>query len=340
MDIKIFQGQSLIIARPCHAVATKLITTWFGTFLFKEEELVDKHIVDKSPGAIAAWISNIRKGKILDEEKRVSKKAGGEPLIVFENRQERLGAYLSVDPCDYSLVAQYSLDPSLLQEAHLILAEEIAYGERTAGRSIVNMARARDDLFKARELLNDRLTSWTEECYPGATTLNNWVALLSDGEINQSARDEGLDVTKFSPTDAERDFITSLARELQIMDNTILKNEKILTEEVLSIAPNTVRLVGPLLTGKLIMLANGLERLAISSSSKVQLLGAEKALFRHKKRGAKPPKHGVLLQHPYVHGANAKDRGKRARMLANKIVIAARADALTKSRLDDDFFKM
>ena len=75
---------------------------------------------------------------------------------------------------------------------------------------------------------------------------------------------------------------------------------------------------------RLIALAGSFERLATLPASTIQILGAEKALFRHIKTGAKSPKHGVILQHPLVLDAKAK--GKAARQVADKISIAARID--------------
>jgi len=61
-------------------------------------------------------------------------------------------------------------------------------------------------------------------------------------------------------------------------------------------------------------------------SSTIQMLGAEKALFRHLRTGAKPPKHGIILQHPLVASAKKANRGKYSRSLADKISIAVKAD--------------
>lgn len=100
-----------------------------------------------------------------------------------------------------------------------------------------------------------------------------------------------------------------------------------LSEEV---APNTVEVGGPLLTAKLIAKAGSLTKLAMMPSSRIQILGAEKAMFRSMRTGARPPKHGLIFQHPLIHSANRKQRGKLARMLAGKLTIAARVDAYSK----------
>jgi nucleolar protein 56 len=82
--------------------------------------------------------------------------------------------------------------------------------------------------------------------------------------------------------------------------------------------------------------AGSLKRLAFLPSSTIQVLGAEKALFRALKTGARPPKHGLLFQHPAVHSAPKWHRGKIARALASKIAIAARIDLYHPSHVDDD----
>ncbi len=69
-----------------------------------------------------------------------------------------------------------------------------------------------------------------------------------------------------------------------------------------------------------------MDRLAVLPASTIQILGAEKALFRALRTGARPPKHGILFQHQEVHTAPKWQRGKIARTLANKIAIAARID--------------
>jgi len=95
------------------------------------------------------------------------------------------------------------------------------------------------------------------------------------------------------------------------------------------VAPNLSEVAGPILAAKLIEKAGSVRKLAMMPSSTIQLLGAEKALFRSKKSRAKPPKHGLIFQHPYVHPKPRKLRGRASRTLAAKLAIAARADAFS-----------
>ena len=73
----------------------------------------------------------------------------------------------------------------------------------------------------------------------------------------------------------------------------------------------------------------GLEKLSSKASSTIQVIGAEKALFRALKTGSRPPKHGIIFQHPLIHSAPNWQRGKIARAIAAKVAIAARIDVHT-----------
>jgi len=103
-----------------------------------------------------------------------------------------------------------------------------------------------------------------------------------------------------------------------------------------TIAPNTSEIIGPLIGARLLSLAGGMDRLAMLPASTIQVLGAEKALFRFKKEGGKPPKHGVIFQHPLINKAPRSSRGKIARVLAAKISTAAKADFFTKRDISDE----
>lgn len=98
-----------------------------------------------------------------------------------------------------------------------------------------------------------------------------------------------------------------------------------------TMAPNVSSVAGPLLGAKLIAKAGGLMKLAKLPSSSTQVMGAEKALFRAMREGGRPPKHGLIFQHPLVHNSPRKLRGKAARALASKISIASRIDAFSGS---------
>jgi nucleolar protein 56 len=119
------------------------------------------------------------------------------------------------------------------------------------------------------------------------------------------------------------------------------RTEAYIQEIVEETCPNMCAIVGGPLAARLISLSGGLERLSSLPSSTVQLLGAEKAMFRHLKSGKRPPKHGVIYQHPEVHKAPYWQRGNIARALAGKILIAAKVDQykgeFCGDRLNEEF---
>ncbi len=102
--------------------------------------------------------------------------------------------------------------------------------------------------------------------------------------------------------------------------------QKFLEEKTRKAMPNSSALVGEILAAKMLAHAGSLKRLAFVPSSTIQLMGAEKALYMHLKTGSRPPKHGIIFQHPQISSANKKVRGKIARLIASKLSIAAKLD--------------
>jgi len=96
------------------------------------------------------------------------------------------------------------------------------------------------------------------------------------------------------------------------------------------LSPNFSELATPLIAAKLLSKAGSLKRLALMPSSTIQLLGAEKALFRHLKENAKPPKYGLIFAHPSVREARKELKGRTARKLSGKLSIAVKKDFFSK----------
>jgi nucleolar protein 56 len=117
--------------------------------------------------------------------------------------------------------------------------------------------------------------------------------------------------------------ILSLYKLRESMSNYL---EKLLKE----VAPNFSELAGTVLAAKLIARAGGLDKLAKMTSSTIQLLGAEKALFRYLHGKGKSPRFGILFNHQLVQNAPEKLKGRIARVLASKLSIAAKMDYYSK----------
>ena len=121
-------------------------------------------------------------------------------------------------------------------------------------------------------------------------------------------------------------IVQTLAK--QILDLFKLKKtiEEHVEERMKEEAPNISAVLGTAVGARILAHAGSLKRLASIPASTIQVLGAEKALFRSLKTGSNPPKHGILFQHASVHAAPKWQRGKIARAVAGKAAIAARVD--------------
>ncbi len=95
-----------------------------------------------------------------------------------------------------------------------------------------------------------------------------------------------------------------------------------------AIAPNLTELVGYLVGARLIAHTGSLMSLAKSAGSTIQILGAEKALFRALKTKHSTPKYGLIYHSSLVGQASGKNKGKIARQLAAKTALGVRVDAL------------
>lgn len=102
--------------------------------------------------------------------------------------------------------------------------------------------------------------------------------------------------------------------------------EEHVEEQMRQTAPNLSAIMGTGVGARLMARAGSLQRLATMAASTIQVLGAEKALFRSIKTGSQPPKHGLIFQHSMIHKAPRWQRGKIARAVASKAAIAARMD--------------
>ena len=121
-------------------------------------------------------------------------------------------------------------------------------------------------------------------------------------------------------------IVQTLAK--QILDLFDLRKtiEEHVDQQMKEEAPNISAVLGTAVGARILARAGSLSKLATMPASTIQVLGAEKALFRSLKTGSNPPKHGIIFQHAIVHAAPRWQRGKIARAIAAKAAIAARVD--------------
>jgi nucleolar protein 56 len=196
--------------------------------------------------------------------------------------------------------AQYT---RLLRDVALGLVQRKLKSLATIEADVLQMIEALDDLDQAANLLDERLYEWS---------------LLHRDEL---ARDRDL-----AKSLAGQGPMGDLASAIMNLRESRLKIEDSLNSSIYSIAPNLSSLAGPLLAARLMSRAGSLHRLSQMPSSTIQLIGAEKSLFKHLKGKAPSPKHGLIYRHPAILNAPKKLRGRLARALSGKLAIAARID--------------
>ena len=284
-------------------MAQYLITKWFGTFLCDGTTIQKEILFPKDANEIMRRLRDIEKNMILSEEETLAKKT---EVLINERRLQPLGSYVNDDSTFQDIQVRpedYGFTSELLHDASMLLAQERVNEQlQSEDLQVIQMVNALDDLVQTANLLSERLSCW---------------AMLPTAKNK---------VKPFEKT------ITAVNDEIQRLQDQIELDMR-------TIAPNTSAIIGPLIGARLLAVAGGMQRMALMPASTIQILGAEKALFRFKKEGGKPPKHGVILQHPSINGAPKMERGKIARLFATKISTAIKADFFTKRDIRSELQK-
>jgi nucleolar protein 56 len=302
-----------------------LVTTWFGSFLCEGNEVKSSKTFPKDANEISKRLKVVGNLEILDEEKQLV--ANSTDFFVLDPRLEDLGGTLIEEDIPNLNPEDFGYKNHLLHEAMMNLAEEQTKQEASPHERITQAVNALDDLIQSSNLLSERLHEWWGMQYPKQGKLmkeEDFVAFVLSKEADTGVNEEDL-----AP-------ILDLARTLNEMYNKKEKLEEYIKVKMEASAFNISHLVGPIIGARLIAKAGSLERLAKLPSGTIQVLGAEKALFRHLKEGSNPPKHGFIFQHPLVHRAPYWQRGKISRAFAAKIAIAAKMDQHSDKKIGEE----
>ncbi|CAF4838813.1 unnamed protein product [Pieris macdunnoughi] len=178
---------------------------------------------------------------------------------------------------------------------------------------------------KCAEYVKDR-KSLTEE------SLEPLTEILGDSEkaqaiIDASKMSMGMDI---SPVDLIN--IQMFAGRVVSLSNYRKQISEYLHTKMNSVAPNLTTLIGDQVGARLISKAGSLTNLAKYPASTLQILGAEKALFRALKTRSNTPKYGLLYHSTFIGRAGLKNKGRISRYLANKCSIASRIDCFSENQ--------
>lgn len=232
------------------------------------------------------------------------------------------------------------LNEIIINNYKKIALEEMKESSQEEDKLLIQAINSIDEIDESISKLIERIREWYAIYFPEMDAVRNQevyvdlIARITDREkIIEEEFDKfniettishGADV-KIEDLEILKNFAESI-RELQESRKSI---EKYISIKMDKLAPNLTHLIGSSLGAKLIAHTGSIKRLATHPSSTVQIIGAEKALFRHLKTGENPPKHGLIYQHPKIRGSKWWLRGKIARTLSLKISLAIRKDLFT-----------
>ncbi len=322
-----------------------------GVFaLSREKEIVEHSLFPKEPGKIAEKMDMLERGETTEELEEVLEKIKDKDIVTdikfikegfnVEYR-EKISAsdYLRENLREISVKTGFVSKPAeitrLISEIQLLKTKrKIKSGEKK-DRIAMHAASSVEDLVDITNRLSERLHEWYGLYYPeleGMVKDNRaYAELLSRNPIREETKGFsetiGMDLDE-KDLEIIRVFSENTTKTFELKEEV----EKYLKKVMPEVAPNITSVAGPLLAAKLMVLAGGLNNLAKLPSSTIQLLGAEKALFRfmkNKKKSA-PPKYGIIFLHPEVTNAPDGLKGKVARAVASELSMAAKTDFYTQ----------
>lgn len=150
--------------------------------------------------------------------------------------------------------------------------------------------------------------------------------ICEDGEIAEKVADSCLNSMGQETSELDIQSLSELCDKTIRMIEYRKEMQEYLKDKMENVSPNLTSLIGENVAAKLIAHSGSLSTLAKYPASTIQILGAEKALFRALKQKTKTPKYGLLFNTSFIGRAMGKNKGKISRYLANKCAMAARLD--------------
>lgn len=222
---------------------------------------------------------------------------------------------------------------SLLHEVTMEAAKLQISGALTPDQRIIQAIEALDDINETTNSLSERLSEWYGTYFPESGLNGEALALF----VKKYGSRENIEPESSLYLKARN----SMGAKLENPDEILLRGfaesicslyeqrrqiETYTEKNMEALAPNLCLIAGSMLGARLISIAGSLESLAAFPSSTIQVIGANKALFKHLRARAPSPKHGIIFSHPLINTAPWWIRGKIARAVAAKISLAARVD--------------
>jgi len=330
-----------------------LATNVMGSFGFDQDgKLVAKKLFPKKPELIAEKLDS---RELLPEENEVLNKLAslGYKEVFTDRKIEFSGINVVFEEDNLGkntlqegfrglavslkwVTSQAELN-EILTKVNVLRTREKLREERR-DRIIMHSIGALDELDKVINNFSERLREWYGLHFLELSREIQSHEKFAEAVAKYGRRERVKGHENLAKQSAGMEFSEADIKEVQDFSKTILElfqRKKSLAAYIeklcQEVMPNTSAVAGEALAARMVSQAGGLEKISRLPSSTVQLLGAEKSLFRHLKDKKSPaPKFGLLFAHPLVQNAPKEKRGKVARLIASKISLAAKTDFFTK----------
>lgn len=336
-----------------------VITTPLGVFgVSEEKEIVEFEKFPEDPKKVAKKIVKSERG-VIEEERKVYKKLSSKGFDTFFTvykegygfeKNDEIENFLKEKLRNFAIKKGIFKNEKELNEFLTKVSIEISKERIKVSVSkdvlIMQVVRALDEIDRVLNIFVERLREWYGLHFPeldkAIENHRKFVELVSKfgkrenmkGWEKLARESVGIEISK-EDEKILKEYATYVLNLFELRKKLGGYLEKLVRE----IAPNLQTIAGTVLAAKLINKAGGLEKLAKMASSTIQLIGAEKALFRYLRGKGKSPKHGIIFTHPYIMKAPKKLRGKIARALASKLSIAAKIDYYSKEYRGEELKK-
>tara|TARA_Y100000310_G_C20700057_1_gene828922 strand:+ start:1633 stop:2514 length:882 start_codon:yes stop_codon:yes gene_type:complete len=233
---------------------------------------------------------------------------------------------------------------TLFRESNLQLTKSSLQTTNKDDLLIIQVSNSIEETKKCINILTTRVREWYGWYFPEAAKRiednKHFIDIVVKNNIKESFSKLKIKETVGIPL-KEKDvtIIINSAKHILTLWKQIEVQEAYLSILMKSYCPNLNALAGSLIGAKLLDQSSSLKHLSEFPSSTIQVLGAEKALFRHLKTGASSPKFGFIHEHPLVLKAKRSMQGKVARALADKLAIAAKVDYFKGTLIGPELLK-
>ncbi|MCM2325000.1 MAG: NOP58 family protein [Candidatus Woesearchaeota archaeon] len=296
-----------------------LYSNILGVFVFNQNLQIREKVLFSEQES-REYLKILEKGEIPSQEK-----------IFLEKFKSIKNLRLEPDDSVLSVINTLLMDfKDMFYERNLYLTKTQIRESVTDDLLIIQVSSSIMELGKSINLLTKRLREWYGYVLPEVEDK------LQDNSAFSERVIEGYDRLR-----ADFAVINGMGKKLSAEDMAEIKDfadsinllqrqkesKELFLEKIMrKTCPNLTEVAGHLTGAKLLAIAGSLRNMVMMPASTIQLLGAEKALFRHMVTKSKSPKHGVIVEHPLLQRVSRQDKGKAARSLADKISLAVKVD--------------